>query len=340
MEVTRIESVRERRKKRVAAYIRVSTGMETQEGSYENQAGYYEQKIRANPTWDFAGVYGDVESGTHSDNRDGLNQLIQDANEMKVDLILCKSVSRWARNAVDAMDTIREVQSHHVEIIFEQEGISTNNPAMLLQLNLAASIAQAESESISENMKWYYRNRAEQGKFKAKKGAYFGFNTDDGKFASDENAQYVKLMFAHFLGGAGYKEIALELNTMGVKRQKGKEFTAAAVRGVLTNPVYVGDVEFGRTPSRNVITGELDKAQYHRYLENHHEGIIERETWDAVQAKMAENKRDPEGRNHQDQRVYDLLTEGVKNKDIAVRLEIPIWQVNASVRRLKDKKWI
>ena len=340
MEVTRIESVRERRKKRVAAYIRVSTDMETQEGSYENQACYYEKKIRANPTWDFAGVYGDVESGTHSDKRDGLNQLIQDAIDMKVDLILCKSVSRWARNAVDAMDTIRVVKSHQVEIIFEQEGISTNNPAMLLQLNVAASIAQTESESISENMKWVYRNRARQGKFKAKRGAYFGFNTDDGGFRPDENAQYVKLMFAHFLGGAGYKEIAHELNAMGVRRQKGQEFTGAAVRGVLSNSVYVGDVEFGKTPSRNVITGELDAEQYHRYLENHHEGIIDRETWDAVQAKIAENKLDLEGRNHQDQRVYDLLTEGVKNKDIAVRLEIPIWQVNASVRRLKEKKWI
>ena len=148
MEVTRIESVRERRKKQVAAYIRVSTASETQEGTYENQAGYYEKKIKANPTWEFVGVYGDVESGTHSENRDGLNRLIQDAVDMKVDLILCKSVSRWARNAVDAMDTIRVLKSHQVEVLFEQDGISTNNPAMLLQLNLAASIAQAESESI------------------------------------------------------------------------------------------------------------------------------------------------------------------------------------------------
>lgn len=121
-----------------------------------------------------------------------------------------------------------------------------------------------------------------------------------------------------------------ELNLDGV--------TDEATRQV--NPVYVGDVEFGKKPSRNVITGELDEIQCHRYVEGHHAGIVDRETWDAVQAKLKGLKRDAEARGHRDQRVFDMLTEGMRNKEIAVRLGIPIWQVNASVRRLKDDGWI
>jgi DNA invertase Pin-like site-specific DNA recombinase len=175
--VTLIPSKRHLRKTRVAAYIRVSSKKEIQNGSYETQAKYYEDKIRSNPEWDFAGIYGDRESGTHTENREGFQQLIRDALDKKVDIIICKSVSRWARNTIEGLRTIKELTGNFVNLIFEEENIDTRHLGYQLQLNLQQVVAQMESESISENLKWSYRNRAELGLFTAARGKYFGFNT-------------------------------------------------------------------------------------------------------------------------------------------------------------------
>ncbi len=147
-EVTKIPSFRNQRKTQVAAYIRVSSTMKTQDESYENQAAYYEKQIGSNPEWELAGIYGEKVSGTHAQNRDEFQRLITDALDGKIDLILCKSVSRWARNVVDGLNSIKLLTGRGVHIYFEQECIDTRTPGILLQLNLAASVAQSESESI------------------------------------------------------------------------------------------------------------------------------------------------------------------------------------------------
>ena len=307
MGVRLIKSERHSRKMRVGAYVRVSTYRNEQEESYEAQAKYYENFIRGNPDWDFAGVYGEKESGTHLEKRDAFNQMVQDAVDHKIDLIYCKSVSRWARNAVDALDMVKRLTGHHAHVIFEQEGIDTREPGMLLQLSLAASIAQSESESISENIKWVYRHRAAHGIFKPHKGMYFGFNTDKGTFEPDKNAGFVKLVFDRFVEGESFKAFADELNRLGVRTNRGSEFQASTIRSLLTHEVYVGDVQFGKTPSRNIITGELDEVQIDRYMKNHHEGIIDRATWDAAQKRLKEMKEARENEEHRKMRVLHVI---------------------------------
>ena len=307
MGVRLIKSERHSRKMRVGAYVRVSTYRNEQEESYEAQAKYYENFIRSNPDWDFAGIYGEKESGTHMENRDAFNRMVQDAVDHKIDLIYCKSVSRWARNAVDALDMVKRLTGNHAHVIFEQEGIDTRDPGMLFQLSLAASIAQAESESISENIKWVYRYRAANGIFKPHKGMYFGFNTDKGTFEPDKNAGFVKLAFDRFVEGEDFKTIADELNSLGVKTNRGTEFRRSTIRSLLTREVYVGDVQFGKKPSRNIITGEPDKIQTSRYMKNHHEGIIDRATWDAAQKRLKEMKKAGENEDHRKMRILHVI---------------------------------
>ena len=242
--VTRIPGFRSNRKMQVAAYIRVSTTMGKQEESFENQKTYYEQKIKDNPEWELAGIYGDEMSGTHSKNREEFQKLISDAMEGKIDLILCKSVSRWARNM-----------------------------------------------RISENMKWTYRQKKTQGKFYGRKGMYYGYDTKDDEFKANADAENVRYIFESYANGLGMKEIADELNTRGIKNKKEREWTRGTVKYILKNEVYVGDVIFNKTPSRNVISGEIDKDWEARYVKDHHAGIISRELWDAVQKRMAERRK-------------------------------------------------
>ena len=272
--------------------------MKSQEESYANQAAYYEQKIKSNPEWEFVGIYGEQVSGTHAENRDEFQKLIQDAMDKKVDLVLCKSVSRWSRNMLDGLNAIKLLTGNGVHIIFEEQGIDTRTPGVILQLNLAQSVAQSESESISENLKWTYKNKAKQGKFWAKPGVYFGYDSKGDKFTENKDAEYVRFMFKHFIEGASLKQIAEELNDMDSKTIRGNEWDSEKVRKILRNEIYVGDVIFHKTPSRNVITGEIDKDWEPKYVRDHHKGIVDRETWDRAQNILGpKKKRKPRQKN-------------------------------------------
>ena len=290
-DVELIPSERSVRKTRVAAYLRVSSTMESQEGSYENQAAYYEQKIKSNPEWEFVGIYGDQLSGTHAANRDAFQKLIQDAMNKKIDLILCKSVSRWSRNILDGLDAINLLTGNGIHIFFEEQGIDTRTPGVLLSLNIAQSVAQSESESISENLKWTYKNKAKQGKFWAVHGKYYGYDSKGDVFIENKDAEHVRFMFKRFIDGASLKRIAEELNVMGCRTNRGNEWDSENVRNTLRNEVYVGDVIFHKTPSRNIITGEIDSDWKPKYVKDHHKGIVDRETWDRVQNKLGPKKK-------------------------------------------------
>ena len=342
MGVKIIPSERNSRKPRVAAYVRVSTKQEEQEGSFENQTEYYENFIKGNPAWDFAGVFGEKLSGTHIEKRGGFKQMVADALDRKIDLIYCKSVSRWARNTVEALETINLLTGNHVNVIFEQEHIDTRNSGALFSLSLAASVAQSESENISENLKWVYRNRAEQGVFIPKRGFYFGYNTDDGKFKPDGNAGIVRLMFEMFAEGSKAGEIADEVNGHGAVTTKGNPFTAHSVKKILKNEVYVGDVHIGKWPSRDVITRELDEIQCDRYVENHHEGIVSRETWEKVQRRFADGSRDREVAEHRRTRVLNLLRANPRmgRGDIAKKIGVTSEDVKILMGVLSRRGWI
>lgn len=227
-------------------------------------------------------TYGEKVSGTHAENRDEFQRLITDALDGKIDLILCKPVSRWARNVVDSLNSIKLLTGRGVHIYFEQEGIDTRTPGVLLQLNLAASVAQSESESISENLKWSYKQKTAQGKFYASKNKYFGYDTKGDEFTINENAEWVRFIFDRYVEGVGVTEIAKLLNEAGVSSQSGNPWNTTSVRCILKNEVYVGDVIFRKTPSRNVITGEVDEDWKPKYVRDHHVGIVSRETWDVA----------------------------------------------------------
>ena len=305
MGVERIVSLRNSRKPQVAAYVRVSSLMDTQDESYEAQAEHYEKFIKAHDEWEFAGVYGERISGTHSENRPEFQRMINDAIAMKIDIIYCKSVSRWARNAVEALESIKYLTGNNVRIIFEQESIDTQNPSTLLQLSLASAISQSESESISENIKWLYRKRAERGIYLPNKGRHFGYNTDAHTFVPDGNAKYVRLMFERYAAGMSMGEIEKELK--GVTDEKGEPIKRHRIRAILKNEADAGAQEFGKIPLRNVITGKPDEVQVKKYVKDHHTAIVSRKTWDAVQARLDREKLERDRAEEKRKRMLKAL---------------------------------
>ena len=333
MAVRRITAERNTRNPRVAAYIRVSTDNMDQDESYEAQQSYYEGKIKGTSGWDFAGVYGDRESGTHAENREEFGRMIRDAEEGKIDLILCKSVSRFSRNIVDELKAVKHLTGNRINIIFEQEGIDTRQPGYTFQLNLATAVAQTESESISENLKWLYRKRAENGIFKAAKGAYFGYRTDDGSFTPDGNAPIVRRIYEEFVQGKTVADIARGLE--GVLNNQGKPITPAQIRGILKNEVYKGDVHICKTLSRNVITGEPDKDQYENYVKGHHEAIVDEMIWEQAQDRFKTNAVKYRGDDgSRDEEILAMVEEGLENGEIAEYLGISKDKVRYSLKRL------
>ena len=342
VKVHTILSRREQRKPLTAAYIRVSTKKEEQDGSFEAQKKYYENLIRSNPEWDFAGLYCEKASGTKLDDRPVFKQLVQDAVDEKVDLIICKSLSRWARNTVDALEAIEILKSNNVRILFEEENIDTNEFGMIMRVAMGSAVAQQESRSISENIKWTYRNRAKKGIYIAQRGKYFGYNTDDGKFTPDGNAKYVQEIFEQYLQGQSAQSIADMLKAKGVMTTRGNYFTRDAVRGILKNEVYVGDIRFQKSPSVDVITGKPDKDQIERYEKNHHAAIIDRELWDNVQEKLHTNRCRRSQCVSNRQRILELLKKdgSVTANEICVRLDLDVNEVRYLIREMKEKGMI
>ena len=337
MGVERIASLRNSRKPQVAAYVRVSSLMEAQDESYEVQAEHYEKFIKAHTEWEFAGVYGERLSGTHAENRPEFQRMIEDAIAMKIDIIYCKSVSRWARNAVEALESIKYLTGNNVRIIFEQEGIDTRNPSTLLQLSLASAISQSESESISENVKWLYRKRAERGIYIPAKGVNFGYNTDAHTFVPDGNARYVRLMFERYAEGRSLAEIEKELE--GVTDERGEPIKRCRIRAILKNEVYAGDKEFGKVPQRNVITGKPDEVQVKKYVRDHHEPIVSRKTWDAVQARLAREKLERDRAEEKRKRMLNVLraVPEMKAAELAERVGVERGTAKSFIHGLKKK---
>ena len=168
------------RKKRVAAYARVSTEQDEQQSSYETQVNFYTNYIQSNPDWEFAGIYSDEGiSGTNIKHRDGFNRMIKDALSGKIDLILTKSISRFARNTVDSLVTIRKLKEKGIEVYFEKENIYTLDSKGELMLTIMSSIAQEESRSISENVTWGKRKSMADGKVYVARKGFLGYKLDE-----------------------------------------------------------------------------------------------------------------------------------------------------------------
>lgn len=290
--------IAERRQRRVAAYARVSTDNEEQLSSYEAQIDYYTNYINSRPDWDLIGVYTDEGiSGTNTRHREGFKRMIADALDGKIDLIVTKSVSRFARNTVDSLSTIRKLKEKGIEVYFEKENIWTLDSKGELLITIMSSLAQEESRSISENVKWGLRKRAADGKYILGYSSFLGYKKGpNGKLVIDEEqAKVVRLIYRLFLEGYTVHSICKELMARKIPSPMGKpKWYGNTVQSILTNEKYKGDVLIQKTYIEDFITkkakqnnGEI--PQY--YVENDHEAIIDRNTWALVQEELARRKK-------------------------------------------------
>lgn len=296
--VTKIKETNNRLQKklklRVAAYARVSTDNTEQLISLEAQKVHYEAYIKANPDWEFVGVYYDEGiSGTKKENRTELLRLIADCENKKIDFIITKSISRFARNTMDCLETVRKLSDLGVFIYFEKENINTGSMDSELMLTILSSLAENESISISENNKWSIQRRFRNGTYKLSYPPY-GYDYVDGQIVvNKEQAKVVKRIFAAALAGKGTQKIAQELNEEGVSTKRGGQWRSSTIRVILRNEKYTGDVILQKTYTddnfiRRTNKGELDQF----FIENHHEAIISHEEFEAVNLSITQRGKE------------------------------------------------
>lgn len=281
------------RKKRVAAYARVSTEQDEQQNSYEAQIEYYDGYIKSKPEWEFIGIYADEGiSGTGVKNRDGFNRMIEDAMNGKIDLILTKSISRFSRNTVDSLSVTRQLKGRGVEVYFEKENISSMDTQAELLFTIMSSIAQEESRSISENVRWGKQRSMEAGKVSLAWSNFLGYEKGpDGlpKIVKEE-AMIVQEIYSLFLSGYTLVEIAKEMMKKGYKTPSKKDhWSTSTVRRILTNEKYKGDARLQKTYTVDFLTKEVRVNRGERkqwYIKDSHEAIIDPAVYDLVQAEL------------------------------------------------------
>lgn len=282
-----------RKKRKVAGYARVSTDHEDQQTSYATQVKYYTEYIKSRDDWEFAGLYSDEGiSATNTKHREGFNQMVKDALDGKIELIITKSVSRFARNTVDSLSTIRKLKEHKIECYFEKENIWTFDSKGELLLTIMSSLAQEESRSISENVKWGHRKRFADGKVSVAYSRFLGYKKgpNGGLVVVPEEARTIKLIYKLFMEGLGMKTIAKELTKRGLKTPGGKyTWSTSTVSSILRNEKYKGDALLQKSYTVDFLTkktkiNEGEVPQY--YVEHDHEAIIEPQLFDFVQAEL------------------------------------------------------
>ena len=284
----------------VAAYARVSTLTEAQEESYETQAAYYRQLIELTEGWSFVGIYADQGiSGTSASKRPEFQRLMADAKSGLINLILCKSISRFSRNFADAQKYVHELKAINVEVRFEKEGISSFDPSADMIFNMMAAVAQEESRSISENVKWSYRRLAEQGIRHVGCNHMLGYDEIQGILTPNRDAWIVKLIFEEYAAGVAPVTILRHLQEKGARRMRSeKEFTWSTVLRILHNEAYVGDRLLQKTAPQHYLTKKPDVSKEYdsKYLYNDHKAIITPTIWDAVQERLRKQRTAKEQR--------------------------------------------
>ena len=281
---------------RVAAYCRTSTNQEEQNSSLENQIAYYTAFIQSNPMWRFVAVYADQASGLHTKNRPGYRKLLRDCRRGKIDLILVKSLSRFGRDAREAIATIRKLKQMNVGIYIELGGIFTmKTPDSVI--DLYAAFAQAESQTRSESIKFGIQNRMRSGRTILNHRQFLGYTKGpDGVLQIvPEEAEIVRKIFELYIQGNGVRKIKKYLESHGIKTVTGKtEWSTSTIDRMLSNEKYVGQVLMQKTYTPIFLMGRQVKntGQKEMYLvENAHEPIIDQETFDKVQKMKGQIKR-------------------------------------------------
>ena len=284
-------------KRRVAAYARVSTENEEQQTSYEAQVDYYTTYIKSRNDWQLVEVYTDEGiTGTNTKHREGFKRMVADALDRKIDLIVTKSVSRFARNTVDSLTTIRKLKEKNIECYFEKENIWTFDGKGELLITIMSSLAQEESRSISENVKWGRRKQFADGKVTMNYGIFLGYERGkDGNLAvNEEQAKIIRKIYKYFIEGLTPHTIAKELTRQNIVSPAGKKaWNEPTIRSILKNEKYKGDALLQKsytvdflTKKKKINQGEV--PQY--YVENNHEAIISKEVFETVQIELAKRK--------------------------------------------------
>ena len=286
------------RKKRVAAYARVSTEQDEQQSSYEAQVDFYTRHIKSNPDWEFVEVFADRGiTGTNTKNRENFNRMIDLALKGGIDIILTKSISRFARNTVDTLQTVRELKAVGVEVRFEKENLHTFDPKCEMMLTIMSSLAQEESRSISENVRWGKQKSMRDGKVSLPYSHFLGYKkgADGRPEIVEEEAAVIRKIYDLFLSGKTINEIAAILTSMGVLTPAGKKkWSVSTVRRILSNEKYKGEALLQKTFTVDYLTKEVRKNNGEVpsvRVRNSHEPIIEPEVFDRVQAILAESAK-------------------------------------------------
>lgn len=282
----------------MAAYCRVSTDQLEQLSSYEAQVAYYTAFINNHSDYDMAGIYADEGiSGTNTKKREQFNKMIEDCKEGKIDMIITKSISRFARNTLDCLNFVRLLKELGIGVIFEKENINSLESNGEVLLTILSSLAQEESNNLSQISTWGIRRRFEQGKVIVNHNKFLGYDkNEDGNLIIDEKqAKIVRRIYKDYLDGKGPNRIARELEDEGVPNWNGKsKWYESSLRKMLSNEKYKGDALLQKTYTVDFLTkkradnnGEV--PQY--YVEESHPAIIDKEIWEAVQLEM-ERRRD------------------------------------------------
>ena len=285
-------------KKRVAAYCRVSTDREEQASSLQNQLIYYREKISRNPDYEFINIYADEGiSGTNTKKREQFNNMIEDCKAGKIDMVMTKSISRFARNTIDCLQYVRLLQDLGIEIFFEKENINTLDAKGEILITLLSSIAQEESNNLSQITTWGVRRRFEQGRVTVNEKKFLGYDKDEEKnlIINKNEAKIVKRIYTEFLNGKGSTRIARELERDKVKGVTGStKWYASTIDKMLRNEKYKGDALLQKTYTTNFLNktrakNEGQVTQY--YVEESHPAIIPPIMWDAVQLEIERRKQ-------------------------------------------------
>lgn len=289
----RIAIAEERPKLKVAAYCRVSTDSNVQAGSYEVQVQHYTDYIKRNREWELAGIYTDDGiSGTNTKKREGFMEMIDDCMVGKINMVLTKSISRFARNTIDCLKYVRMLKEKNIAIIFEKENINTLEASGELLLTIMASLAQQESQSLSQNVKLGLQFRYQNGQVQVNHNHFLGYTKDeDGNLIVDEDeAVIVKRIFREYLEGASFRDIAngLERDRIQTGGKKYK-WHLSTVQGILQNEKYMGDALLQKTITTDFIEKtriKNDGSAPQYYVKDSQEAIIPRDVFTQVQEEM------------------------------------------------------
>lgn len=281
-------------RQRVAAYCRVSTDSEEQLNSYTAQKNYYTQQIEGNPNWEMAGVFADEGiTGTSLKKRAEFNRMIAACKRGRIDLIVTKSLSRFARNTVDCLETVRMLKANGIGVLFEKENINTLTESSEFLITLFSGFAQAESESLSKNVTWGKQKSMEAGNvpFQYKKMLGYRKGKDGTPEIVPEEAETVRRIYDRYLAGCSLSQIKAELDADGIPTAEGvKGWSHQVIQNILTNEKYAGDAVLQKTYVTDCISKRVKKNQGERpmyYVENHHPAIVTRQAFKRVREEMA-----------------------------------------------------